>query len=324
MLAFSAKQDVTLSFESATVNALTTDGTKAVQAVTASVQGLSYTYTSSDTSIASVSGTTITIHKSGSVTITASFAGNESYNPASASYSLVVSKANVTLSFTNATVNTTVATSTMSVQTVTSSVQGLTIIYSSGNSSVATVNGTTITIVNTGTAIITASFAGNETYNPASASYSLVVAAATTDNVITYKASAKLTETTSTYSGGLHTNAFNTSISSHVFANGVGTITLNADVTSIGQYAFYNCTGMTEIEIPSKVTSVGNNALRGCSALNKITCKATTAPTISSSTFRSVKTGGTLYVPTGSTGYNTWMGTGNYYLGRYSWTKVEQ
>lgn len=324
MLAFSAKQDVTLSFESATVNALTTDGTKAVQAVTASVQGLSYTYTSSDTSIASVSGSTITIHKSGSVTITASFAGNESYNPASASYTLVVSKANVTLSFTNATVNTTVATSTMSVQTVTSSVQGLTITYSSGNSSVATVNGTTITIVGIGTATITASFAGNETYNPASASYSLVVAAATTDNVITYKASAKLTETTSTYSGGLHTNAFNTSINSHVFANGVGTITFNADVTSIGQYAFYNCTGMTEIEIPSKVTSVGNNALRGCSALDKITCKATTAPTISSSTFRSVKTGGTLYVPTGSTGYNTWMGTGNYYLGRYSWTKVEQ
>lgn len=150
------------------------------------------------------------------------------------------------------------------------------------------------------------------------------VGAASLDNVIVYKASAKLTETTSTYSGGLHTNAFNTSISSHDFANGVGTITFNADVTSMGQYAFYNCTGMTEIEIPSKVTSIGSNGMRGCSALVKITCKATTAPTISSSTFRSVKTGGTLYVPTGSTGYNTWMGTGNYYLGRYSWTKVEQ
>lgn len=150
------------------------------------------------------------------------------------------------------------------------------------------------------------------------------VGAVSLDNVIVYKASAKLTETTSTYSGGLHTNAFNTSIQAHEFANGVGIITFNADVTSMGQYAFYNCTGMTEIEIPSKVTSIGSNGMRGCSALVKITCKATTAPTISSSTFRSVKTGGTLYVPTGSTGYNTWMGTGNYYLGRYSWTKVEQ
>jgi len=175
---FITKQDVTLSFASATVNALTTDGTKAVQSVTSSVQGLTYTYTSSDTSIASISGSTITIYKSGTVTITASFAGNETYNPASASYSLVVSKASVTLSFTNATVNTTTSTSTMSVQTVNSSVQGLTITYSSNNSSVATVLGTTITIVDIGSATITASFAGNETYNPASASYSLVVAAA--------------------------------------------------------------------------------------------------------------------------------------------------
>ena len=172
------KQNVTLSFASATVNAVTTDGTKAVQSVTSSVQGLTYTYTSSDTSIASISGSTITIHKSGTVTITANFAGNDYYYPASASYSLVVSKANVTLSFTNATVNTTTSTSTMSVQTVNSSVQGLTITYSSNNSSVATISGTTITIVDVGSATITASFAGNDIYNSASASYSLVVAAA--------------------------------------------------------------------------------------------------------------------------------------------------
>jgi hypothetical protein len=51
---------------------------------------------------------------------------------------------------------------------------------------------------------------------------------------------------------------------------------------------------------------------------------ATTAPFIQSSTFQGVKTNGTLTVPTGSSGYNTWMGTGNYYLGKYNWTKVEQ
>jgi hypothetical protein len=37
-----------------------------------------------------------------------------------------------------------------------------------------------------------------------------------------------------------------------------------------------------------------------------------------------VKTNGTLTVPTGSSGYDVWMGTGNYYLGKYHWTKVEQ
>jgi len=55
-----------------------------------------------------------------------------------------------------------------------------------------------------------------------------------------------------------------------------------------------------------------------------ITSNATTAPTISYSTFKDVKSGGTLTVPSGSTGYDVWMGTGDYYLGKYNWTKVEQ
>ncbi len=55
-----------------------------------------------------------------------------------------------------------------------------------------------------------------------------------------------------------------------------------------------------------------------------ITSYRATAPTITNTSFQVVKTGGTLYVPSGSSGYNTWMGTGNYYLGKYSWTKVEQ
>jgi hypothetical protein len=58
--------------------------------------------------------------------------------------------------------------------------------------------------------------------------------------------------------------------------------------------------------------------------LANIISLATTAPTIQSITFYGVKTNGTLTVPQGSTGYDTWMGTGNYYLGKYGWTKVEQ
>ena len=49
-----------------------------------------------------------------------------------------------------------------------------------------------------------------------------------------------------------------------------------------------------------------------------------TAPTIQNNTFRSINSGGTLTVPAGSTGYDVWMGTGDYYLGHYNWTKVEQ
>jgi hypothetical protein len=38
-------------------------------------------------------------------------------------------------------------------------------------------------------------------------------------------------------------------------------------VTSIGEYAFYGCSGLTSIEIGSGCTSIGNNAFYGCSGL---------------------------------------------------------
>jgi len=42
-------------------------------------------------------------------------------------------------------------------------------------------------------------------------------------------------------------------------------------VTSIGEMAFSQCTGLTSIEIPSSVTSIGDGAFNWCSNLNNIT-----------------------------------------------------
>ena len=42
-------------------------------------------------------------------------------------------------------------------------------------------------------------------------------------------------------------------------------------VTSIGDYAFYECSGLTSVTIPNSVTSIGTYAFRGCSGLTSVT-----------------------------------------------------
>jgi len=42
-------------------------------------------------------------------------------------------------------------------------------------------------------------------------------------------------------------------------------------VTSIGNYAFYDCTGLTSINIPNSVTSIGGSAFSYCSGLTSVT-----------------------------------------------------
>ena len=95
-------------------------------------------------------------------------------------------------------------------------------------------------------------------------------------------------------------------------------------VTSIVSEAFSRCSGLTSVTIGNSVTSIGNKAFQNCTSLTSIVSLATTAPTIGSNTFNRIKTNGTLTVPSGSSGYDVWMGTGNYYLGSYGWTKIEQ
>ena len=43
------------------------------------------------------------------------------------------------------------------------------------------------------------------------------------------------------------------------------------NVTSIGDYAFYRCSGLTSVTIPNSVTSIGDHAFYGCSKLTSVT-----------------------------------------------------
>ena len=106
--------------------------------------------------------------------------------------------------------------------------------------------------------------------------------------------------------------------------SGLTSIDIPSGVTSIGSNTFSRCSGLTSIDIPDGVTRIGSYAFYKCRNLTNITVRATTAPTVTNTTFQSVKTDGTLTVPSGSSGYDIWMQNADYYLGLYGWTKVEQ
>ena len=64
-----------------------------------------------------------------------------------------------------------------------------------------------------------------------------------------------------------------TSIGDDAFygCSGLTSITIPNSVTSIGQYAFEGCRSLTSVTIPNSVTSIGSYAFRDCSGLTSIT-----------------------------------------------------
>ncbi len=48
-------------------------------------------------------------------------------------------------------------------------------------------------------------------------------------------------------------------------------VSLPDGITSIGEWAFRDCSGLTSIEIPNRVTSIGSDAFDGCSGLTSVT-----------------------------------------------------
>ena len=56
----------------------------------------------------------------------------------------------------------------------------------------------------------------------------------------------------------------------NIFGEHVKSYIIGDGVTSIGKYAFYMCTGLTSVTIPSSVTGIGDYAFLGCTGLTSV------------------------------------------------------
>ena len=73
------------------------------------------------------------------------------------------------------------------------------------------------------------------------------------------------------------TDIFGANIVSNTYENGVGIITFDGEVTSIGRSAFSGCSSLASITIPDSVTSLGTNPFRACSNLAEFNGKFASA-----------------------------------------------
>jgi BspA type Leucine rich repeat region (6 copies) len=63
-----------------------------------------------------------------------------------------------------------------------------------------------------------------------------------------------------------------TSIGVNAFtSSGITNVTIPNSVTSIGTYAFYQCTSLTSVTIPNSVTSIGDGVFNYCTSLTSVT-----------------------------------------------------
>jgi hypothetical protein len=128
------------------------------------ISGLPISYFSSNSAVATVSGNILTIVGTGTSTITASQGGNSNYNAAPDVAQTLIVKLGQSITF-NSFPSKQFGAATFNLAATSSS--GLGVTYSSADPSVATVAGSTVTIVGVGSTVITASQGGDATYNAA-------------------------------------------------------------------------------------------------------------------------------------------------------------
>jgi len=69
---------------------------------------------------------------------------------------------------------------------------------------------------------------------------------------------------------GAMSNWTSTTVPWKDYTTNISSVVISGDITSIGGYAFYNCSSLTSITIPSSVTLIGNYAFSNCSDLKHV------------------------------------------------------
>ncbi len=83
--------------------------------------------------------------------------------------------------------------------------------------------------------------------------------------------------------------------------SGLTSVIIPNGVTSIGGSSFYGCIGLTSVTIPESVTSIGKYAFYGCSGLIAFYCYAESVPQTFTGVFSHTPiASATLYVPAAS------------------------
>jgi hypothetical protein len=137
-------------------------------ALSATAPGGTVTFTSGNTNVITIYGSTATIKGSGSSVITANQAGNSNYLAATpVTKSVMVNKAAQNITFTPITPITLATTKTFTLSG--SSTSGLALTYTSSATNVISISGTTATVKTKGTTTLTALQGGNDNYNAATA-----------------------------------------------------------------------------------------------------------------------------------------------------------
>ena len=239
--------------------------------------GLAITYTSSNTAVATIVANKIHVVGPGTTTITANQAGNATFAAATAaSVQLTVNKANQTITF--PAISLKVPTDADFDLNATAS-SGLAISYRSSNTAVATIVAGKVHIVAAGSAVITASQAGNATFNAATeVSQTLDVVYTLPPSNFSVKATDETCKTSNngsinitavqalsytasiTVNGGTTTYPFSTVLA----VNNLQAGTYNVCITVAGQPTYKQCFDVTikepkDLAVYSSIRNDGNS-----------------------------------------------------------------